>query len=403
MNSFVRSREKGAITAADLSQVVTTRVLGSLALAETRRMARAHTAPVRSLSIDAVQSRFMLSAGTDMSIQLFDLDTSEEAAGRSRQIAPLSHVAAGTGHTRLVSCVEWYPVDSGMFSTSSFDHTLRVWDTETMTEACQFGLESRIRCHRMSPTGAHALIAAANESAYIRLCDLRTAASAHQLFAHQGGGTAVAWSPHQPHTLATGGADGMLRLWDIRKASSCVAEFSQAPQSVQKAAGVAGLETETAHRGSIKSIQFSKLANVIVSSGSDKRARVWRADTGTDNIASALLAEFPVGATHSTEEGTVEPAITSADDGTAKSEILFYPNADRTISAFELTTGRCIAVLHGHFAPVACIAWRSRHMEMYSGGADCNILVWCPPAAEQLSDKQGAARADRWSDSSGGE
>ncbi|KAJ1766559.1 hypothetical protein IW140_006163 [Coemansia sp. RSA 1813] len=399
MNRITRRRERGAISATDLSQEVSTRVLKSLALAETKRVARIHTAPVRSLAIDPVQNRYLLSTGSDMSIQLFDLETSERVSGGPHQIAPLSHVAAGSGHTRLVSAVEWYPVDSGMFSTSSFDHTLRVWDTATMAEACQFDLESRIYCHRMSPTGAHALIAAANESAYVRLCDLRMASAVQQLFAHQGGGgTAVAWSPHQPYALATGGADGMLKLWDIRQSGSCIATFGQSPQFSQTESKDMD-SVMAAHAGSIKSIQFSKLANAIVSSGSDKHARVWRADA--DGLSSsALLAEFLV-ESNSPEEGTVEPSLTSADDGTVMSEAIFYPSGNGTISAIELTTGRCIAVLHGHFAPVTCVEWRTRHMELYSGGADSNILVWCPPAAEILSDEQVASRADSWSDSEG--
>ncbi|KAJ1905144.1 hypothetical protein LPJ81_002086 [Coemansia sp. IMI 209127] len=403
MNKIVRSRGRGAISAADLSQEVSTRVLKSLALAETKRVARIHTAPVRSLAIDPVQSRFLLSAGLDTSIQLFDLETSERTAGGSRQITPLSHVAAGSGHTRLVSAVEWYPVDSGIFSTSSFDHTLRVWDASTMTEACQFDLESRVCCHRMSPMGAHALIAAANESAYVRLCDLRMASAVQQLFAHQGGGTALAWSPFQPYTLATGGADGVLKLWDIRQSGSCISEFNQPPQPSQDIPNGAESAAAAAHIGPIKSVLFSKISNVIVSSGSDGRARVWRTDA--DGLSSpALSAEFPVGTRRLSEgggdelKGTIEPALTSTDDGTVKSEIMFYPNDDGTISTIELTTGRCIGVLRGHFAPVACVAWRSRHMELYSGGVDSNILVWCPPATENMSAEQAAARVDGWSD-----
>jgi DNA excision repair protein ERCC-8 len=32
-----------------------------------------------------------------------------------------------------VSSVAWYPFDTGMFISSSFDNTVNVWDTNTMT------------------------------------------------------------------------------------------------------------------------------------------------------------------------------------------------------------------------------------------------------------------------------
>ncbi|KAJ2514172.1 hypothetical protein GGI11_004173 [Coemansia sp. RSA 2049] len=415
MNGIVRSRERGAISATDLSQEVSIRVLKTLALAETKRVARIHTAPLQSLAIDAVQQRYLLSAGLDTSIQLLDLEISEISADGLQQIPSLSHVASGSGHTRLVSTVEWYPVDSGMFSTSSFDHTLRVWDTATMTEACKFDLESRIYCHRMSPTGAHALIAAANESAYVRLCDLRTASAAQQIFAHQNGGTVVAWSPHQPYMLATGGADGALKLWDIRQSSACLAVCTRPLLPSLEARN----ETESmaaAHVGPVKSILFSRNTGLIASSGSDKCARIWQIDAA--GLSPALLSEFPVGAKSQTDSNsdtsmsainvirgagdgigtTVEPSLTSSDDGTIKSEIMFYPNSDGTISGIELMTGECVVVLEGHLAPASCLAWRAGHMELYSGGADNNILIWHPPAAENMSDKQAAARMDSWSD-----
>lgn len=31
-------------------------------------------------------------------------------------------------HDRAVSCVEWYPVDNGMFISGSMDESVRIWD-----------------------------------------------------------------------------------------------------------------------------------------------------------------------------------------------------------------------------------------------------------------------------------
>jgi DNA excision repair protein ERCC-8 len=32
-------------------------------------------------------------------------------------------------HRFLVSCVAWYPIDTGMFVTGSYDASIRIWDT----------------------------------------------------------------------------------------------------------------------------------------------------------------------------------------------------------------------------------------------------------------------------------
>jgi WD40 repeat protein len=34
-------------------------------------------------------------------------------------------------HKFLVSCVAWYPVDTGMFISGSFDQDVKLWDTNT--------------------------------------------------------------------------------------------------------------------------------------------------------------------------------------------------------------------------------------------------------------------------------
>lgn len=35
-------------------------------------------------------------------------------------------------HKYSVETVQWYPHDTGMFTSSSFDKTLKVWDTNTL-------------------------------------------------------------------------------------------------------------------------------------------------------------------------------------------------------------------------------------------------------------------------------
>lgn len=47
-------------------------------------------------------------------------------------------------HKYSVETVQWYPHDTGMFTSSSFDKTLKVWDTNTLQvstlKSCQMVL-----------------------------------------------------------------------------------------------------------------------------------------------------------------------------------------------------------------------------------------------------------------------
>jgi len=63
-------------------------------------------------------------------------------------------------HRFSVSCVSWYPTDTGMFASSSMDSTVKVWDTNAVDTACTFHIGERVYCIAMSPVArAHALIA----------------------------------------------------------------------------------------------------------------------------------------------------------------------------------------------------------------------------------------------------
>ncbi|KAJ2908260.1 hypothetical protein GGI21_003063 [Coemansia aciculifera] len=257
-----------------------------------------------------------------------------------------------------------------------------------MTEACRFDLESRIFGHCMSSTGAHALIAAAADaSAYIRLCDLRTGSFAQSLLAHDSSGCmAAAWSPVRPFVMASGGIDGTLKLWDIRRADSQLCSFG-------------GGDTK-AHDGSVSSLLFTGDGTRIVTLESSRPSIcVWDVARPNDCVTECLLDTM--GTRGGTGSGAVQMALTTAATlYSADFELLFCPSAGSYgggIAAVDMDTGKQIALLNCHFAPVLCAVWRPDHLELYSSGTDGNVLIWCPPAAEELSDEQKSIRADTWS------
>ncbi|KAJ2568595.1 hypothetical protein GGH19_005483 [Coemansia sp. RSA 1807] len=381
LNSIVRGRAQGLILADTSQHQISRSVFATLALCETKRLARAHTAAIHSLSIDAVQHRYILSTGTDTSIQLFDLES-------TGQINPTRCVLAGSGHTNTVTSVEWYSVDNGMFSTASLDHTVKIWDAHAMTEASQFDLECRVFSQKMSPTGAHALIAAGCESPYIRLCDLRSGAFAQSLLAHESASMAVDWSPVDAYMLASGGTDGRLQLWDIRQAGSHVCDFGNSESNT------------CAHDGSINGLLFTDDGQRLVSAGFDHCARVWNTaspQTPTVEIQTGAENDKPrTSTTLSTK--TVEMALTTATDGTTSTKVLFIPSTSTCeVLVVDVCTGEVITRLDAHFASVTCAAWRPSFGELYTGGADSNVVAWS--MREVLDSTQAALRTNAWSDS----
>ena len=100
---------------------------------------------------------------------------------------------------------------------------------------------------------AHCLVAVGSSSEDVALVDLRACSAAHRLQGHRptsstyssssyssysssaerdevvGGVLAVDWSPRSEWVLASGGADGGVRLWDVRKsgAAACLASLDQ--------------------------------------------------------------------------------------------------------------------------------------------------------------------------------
>lgn len=64
-----------------------------------------------------------------------------------------------------VECVQWYPADAGLFSTSSRDKKVKIWDPNRMKLVDQFDLDCHIHHHHMSPVATkHSLLAVAGDS-----------------------------------------------------------------------------------------------------------------------------------------------------------------------------------------------------------------------------------------------
>lgn len=77
----------------------------------------------------------MLSGASDASAAVYDVQQPQDYEGsgmiakhRSILVVDKQHEQ---GHKYAVSSAIWYPIDTGLFITGSYDHLIKVWDTNT--------------------------------------------------------------------------------------------------------------------------------------------------------------------------------------------------------------------------------------------------------------------------------
>lgn len=121
-----------------------------------------------------------------------------------------------TGHKSAVSGCEFY-TDAGMFTTCSLDSTIQVWDTNELTAVFKFNMRDPV--FRISSRDG--IIAAGLKSKMMHLCDLDSGSMTHSL-KHSSSTTSLCWYPSDNNYIVSGGLEGEIKLWDIRKTSESI-------------------------------------------------------------------------------------------------------------------------------------------------------------------------------------
>ncbi|KAL1921036.1 uncharacterized protein VTP21DRAFT_11671 [Calcarisporiella thermophila] len=386
MNHFLLARELGTDHPNILKNAELTRRTLAIELCPNKDVAREHHGTVSCLEIENVEGRYLLSGGADSSICLYDL---EEPLNQNRiRISAISKIPRNYGHRYGVSGVSWYPFDTGLFITSSFDHTIKIWDTNLMKEACIFDLEAKVYSHAISPIAEHCLVASATSDPRIRLCDLRTGAFTHTLPGHHGTVMTVRWSPTDEYLLASGASDRTIRFWDIRRASPCLISLDQHNTGQEPLS-----PTNTAHNGIVNGLAFTPDGYHLLSLGLDEKLRLWDLSSGARNTlvnyGPHIRNKYP---------HVLLPCISPPE--ACRRPLVFQPSDDRQILVFELYDGRLVKRLRGSYGRVTSIAWRPGKLELYTGGTDNEVLVWAPFFPEDEREKKiQEAQKDTWSDS----
>ncbi|MDP4511847.1 WD40 repeat domain-containing protein [Nonomuraea turcica] len=170
------------------------------------------------------------------------------------------------------------------------------------------------------------MLATGGADGVARLWDIRTGKTVRTLPEHGKGITAVAFSP-DGRTLATGGADGVARLWDIRTGKT--------------------VRTLPEHGKGITAVAFSPDGRTLATGGADGVARLWDIRTGKTvlTLAGERVRTLP-------EHGKGITAVAFSPDG----RTLATGGADGLIRLWNIEHGSMIRsqdVSSGGMAAVA--------------------------------------------------
>ncbi|MEE6461271.1 hypothetical protein FKM82_001247 [Ascaphus truei] len=284
MLGFLWARQSGLDSPIRLTRAETTRRVLSLELNKDRDVESIHENGVNTLDIEHVEGRYMLSGGTDGVIVLYDL------ANFSKNLSYTckSLCKVGKGHPDVhkfsVETVQWYPHDTGIFTSSSFDKTLKIWDTNSLRVAEVFHFDGTVYSHHMSPVATkHSLIAVGTKNPKVQLCDLKSGSCSHILQGHRGEVLAVCWSPRYDYILATASTDSKVKLWDVRKATGCLLTLDQHNGEKSKASSEAA---NTAHNGRVNGLCFTSDGLHLLTVGTDDRMRLWNSSSGENTLVN---------------------------------------------------------------------------------------------------------------------
>ncbi|VDL83505.1 unnamed protein product [Nippostrongylus brasiliensis] len=367
----LRERELGRARYGHLSTVAYDNRLESLRILYKHPIPNV-TTPISCMDIDRVANSYLLCGGISGKIYLSNLNISDVYGPIAKEKFTLPD---SLRHKYFVTSCQWYH-DIRLFLSVSTGGDLTAWDLNSLEDLetyqiCDSG-KWRPQLHWNEVEKNNPLIAITDGTNHVRLYDLRVADCARQVRSKDSSiARAVRWLPSAHHVLFCGNNDGVLKVWDIRSARDA-------------------LLTKTIRRDDcIRAMRFT----------SDGLFVVMVLYTGVVLLYDAVTLkrlgtfEFQDRRKWSEKMSNALDQFDIADEGSHIRVADLTRNSDPRIDA----------TLTGHFSRVNACVYRPKYQQLYTAGADRNLLCWAPESERNRFHMEAEtavkkATMDDWSD-----
>ncbi|ORY26493.1 WD40-repeat-containing domain protein [Naematelia encephala] len=203
-------------------------------------------------------------------------------------------VKAWHEHSAEVVSVDWNNIEKDIFTTGSWDHTVKVWNVNRATSLQTLSAHtSQIYTSQFSPRHP-AILASCSSDGYLKIFDLRhtdPSRPTHTLRVSQDEVLSLDWNKYDDTCVATAGKDRSIKVWDLRRGTDEV----MGPGTGVGSMSVPVNEVK-GHQLAIRKIQWSPHhAQVIASCGYDMSCKSWDMRTSSLRRAYTAHREFCMG------------------------------------------------------------------------------------------------------------
>jgi WD40 repeat protein/nucleoside phosphorylase len=200
-----------------------------------------------------------------------------------------------------------------------------------------------------SPSGD--LVASGHADGSIRLWDAESGKAIRTMHGHSGPVQSVAFSP-DGNSLASGSHDKTVRLWEV--------------------ATVRALRAFEGHQGAVNSVAFSPDGHTLASGSHDNTVRLW--DVATARVLRAFDGH----------DGAVRSVAFSPDGHTLASG-----SSDKTVRLWDVATARVLRAFEGHTHWINSVAFSPDGHALASGSSDNRVRLWDVDTATALRAFEG--------------